>query len=209
MLPRPLIACAAGVALSATPLTAQIAWETPRMLGPASPEGFGVHWLNAGTLPGDGSAVLVTWDFPGLPRAVGLRGGAGQGADGGASAFGGIDVRTELTRHGPGQPLDVSWTVGIGLGVGDYGVFTVPVGLSAGRSWTSGSVWLAPWAGVGVALDLRVGGNAPREEFAVQPSAELGVDLSLDRGQRFVLRAAAALGDRQAVAVGALVRTGR
>jgi len=206
---RSLLVCASGIAFTAPALTAQIAWETPRLLGPESPEGFGVHWLRAGTLPGDGNAVLVTWDLPGLPRAIGLRGGAGDGSDGSASVFGGLDVRTELTRHRPGQPVDVSWTVGVGLGVGDYGLLTVPVGISAGRSWTSGSVWLAPYAGVGIALDLRMGGAAPQDEFVVQPSADLGVDLALDRGRRLVLRAAASLGDRQAIAVGALVRTGR
>jgi hypothetical protein len=57
-------------------------------------------------------------------------------------------------------------------------------------------------------MDLRLGGDAPEEEFEVQPSVELGVDLALDRARRVVLRVAASLGDRQAVAVGAVIRPG-
>jgi hypothetical protein len=53
-----------------------------------------------------------------------------------------------------------------------------------------------------------MGDEAPDKEFAVQPAAEVGVDLSLDPARRVVLRAGASLGDRKAFAVGAIVRAG-
>ena len=97
-------------------LCAQLAFETPRLLGPEGPRGLGVHFVRAGTLPGDHDAVLVTWSPPGLPESVSLRGGSGTGAAGVASAFGGIDVRVPIVRRAPDQPVDVAWTVGLGAG---------------------------------------------------------------------------------------------
>lgn len=186
---------------------AQLAWDTPRLLGPDSPEGLGLHWVRAGTLPGDGDVFLMTWAFPGLPPGVTLRGGAGQGAEGEVAGFGGVDVRTALVRHTEDQPLDVAWVVGAGLGVGRYALFTVPIGVSAGRAWSSGAVWLAPHVAMGVALDLHLGGEAPDEEFQAAPFAEVGADLALDSARRLVLRAGICLGDRQAVGVGLVIRT--
>jgi hypothetical protein len=205
----PLAATLGALALLALPASAQLAWDTPRLLGPNVPDGFGVHWLRAGALPGDGDALLVTWAPPGLPAGMSLRGGGGRGAGGDVAGFGGVDVSAPLTERRPGLPVDLSWNAGAGLGVGQWVLFSVPVGLSAGRAWSSGAVWIAPYVSAGLALDLRVGDEAPDKEFEVQPAADVGVDLSLDRARRVTLRAAASLGDRQAVAVGVLVRTGR
>jgi hypothetical protein len=206
---KTLIQTMAALAIFPSGLLAQIAWETPRFIGPDSPEGFGVHWVRAGTLPEDGDAVMVTWAFPGLPTGVTLRGGGGRGAGGDAAGFGGVDLRTPIVRHRDGQPLDLAWVAGAGLGVGQYALVSIPMGVSAGRVWSSGSVWLAPHLGMGISLDLRIGDDAPDKEFEASPYAEVGVDLALDAEQRFVIRAAASLGDRQAVGVGAVVRTRR
>ena len=200
-----------GLLLPAS-LGAQLAWETPRMLGPSSPGGLAVHWLQAETLPGDGEGVLVVWQPPGLPDGVFLRGGAGTGAGDETAGFGGVDVRSPIASARPGQPLDLAWIAGAGVGVGEYLLFTVPVGLTAGRNWASGSVWFSPYLGVGLALDYRRALDdedaVPDDEFDVYPTADLGVDLSLDPGRRFVIRAGASLGDRQAIALGAAFRLG-
>jgi hypothetical protein len=209
---RSLFVCAALTLMAAVPAEAQFAWETPRMLGPDTQGGFAVHWLQAETLPGDGEGVMVLWQPPGLPEGVFLRGGAGTGANEQSAGFGGIDVRTRIADARPGQPLDIAWIAGAGVGVGDYLLFTVPVGLTAGRSWASGSVWLSPYLGIGVAMDYRRALNdddaVPDKEFDVYPTADIGVDLALDPGRRFIIRAGAALGDRQAIALGAAIRTG-
>ena len=197
-------------ALAALPAAAagQIAWDTPRLIGPNSPGGFGAYWLRAGSLPGDGDAAMVTWTLPGLGGAVSVRGGGGTGAADEIAGFGGIDVRTPLARHGDDQPLDLEWTAGLGVGVGDYLLVSVPMGISAGRSWTSGAVWLAPYVSLGVALDVSFGDQAPDDEFDVTPAADIGMDLSLDPGRHFILRIATSLGDRQALVVGASVGGG-
>jgi hypothetical protein len=107
---------------------------------------------------------------------------------------------------GPGQPFDLAWTTGAGLGAGENVLITLPMGVSGGRSWSSGSVWLAPYVSVGVALDVWLGDVEGQDEFVASPSLDLGLDLALDAGRRVVLRAATSLGDRQAIAVGAMVR---
>jgi len=172
------------------------------MIGPESPGGLGIHWLRAESLPGDGDAFFATWALPGTDRSVSLRGGVGEGRNDELAGFGGIDLRAVLARHDDAQPLDIGWNAGIGASYGEYLVVSAPVGISAGRSWSSGSVWFAPYLGLGAVLDYRRGEEAPDEEFALEPSAEVGVDLSFDRARRFVIRAAASLGDRQAVSVG-------
>ncbi|KPJ83355.1 MAG: hypothetical protein AMS19_04760 [Gemmatimonas sp. SG8_23] len=200
---------AIGLSLSApAPVTAQLVWDTPRLIGPESPRGLGVYWMRAGALPEDGDAVFGTWTLPGFDGALAIRGGGGRGAGGEVAGFGGLDARAPLARHTEGQPLDLEWTGGLGVGVGEYVLVSVPVGVSAGRSWSSGSVWLAPYVYLGLALDYRAGDAAPDDEFDVQGSAGIGLDLALDRARRFVIRASAALADRQAVAVGLAIAGG-
>jgi hypothetical protein len=203
----------AATAALPTAAQAQIAWETPRMLGPNSPGGLAVHWLQAETLPGDGEAIMATWQFPGLPEGVFLRGGAGTGASDESAVFGGIDVRSQIASSSEGRPLDLAWIAGAGVGVGNYLLFTVPVGLTAGHTWASGSVWFSPYLGVGLAMDYRWelddDSDIPDDEFDVYPTADIGVDLALDPGRRFVIRAGASLGDRQAIALGVAIQGGR
>lgn len=198
-----------GLALAATSAAAQILWDQPRMIGPESPGGFGVYWMRTESLPGSGDAAFATWALPGFGGSVAVRGGAGEGATGEIAGFGGVDVRAPLARHTEEQPLDVEWHAGAGVSGGDYLLVAVPTGVSVGRSWSSGAVWFAPYVSLGATGEVRIGDDAPDEEFVVEPTAEVGVDLSFDSARRFVLRAAASLGDRQAVAVGLAVTGGR
>jgi len=210
-----LLAAAAALLLApgafTVPAAGQVAWDTPRLLGPESPAGFGVYWLRTSTGT-ETDAAMATWALPGSGGNIILRGGAGidrGGEPGGGdllSAFGGIDLRAPIARHTPQQPLDIEWYSGLGAGAGpeseQYVLVTVPMGISVGRSWTSGSVWLAPYLALGLALDLSLGDAAPGDEFDVTPAADVGLDLALDPARRFIVRVGASLGDRQAVAVG-------
>lgn len=189
-------------ALAPAAAAGQILWDAPRMIGPESPAGVGFYWLRAEALPADGDAVFATLPLPGTGGGVTLRGGLGEGATDELAGFGGIDVRALIARHDESQPLDIGWNAGVGGSYGEYLIVSVPVGLSAGRSWSSGSVWFAPYVGLGAVLDYRRGEEAPDEEFALEANAEVGVDMAFDTARRFILRAAASLGDRQAVAVG-------
>lgn len=199
---------AALIALFPSTAAAQTPWETPRLMSPDAPEGIGFYWVSYGTLPQDGPGLLATWHMPGLPAGVSVRGGAAEGANGTTSGFAGVDVSTPLSRHTESQPLDLAWTTGAGVGLGDYLLFTVPIGISAGRSWSSGSVWLAPYVAAGAAMDLRLGSESPEEDFELSPTLDVGLDLSLDQGRRLVFRAGTSLGDRGAVAVGLAYRPG-
>lgn len=196
-------------AVVGAPAAAQIVWDTPRMIGPESPRGFGLYWLRAGALPEDNDAAFVTLAMPGFGGSVSVRGGAGEGVAGEIAGFGGVDLRAPIARHTDTQPLDIEWTGGAGVSVGEYILVSVPMGISAGRSWSSGSVWFAPYVSLGAALDFRTGDEAPEEEFEVQPSAGVGLDLAFDSARRFVLRTATSLGDRQAIAVGLAIGGGR
>jgi hypothetical protein len=204
LLTKVLLGFASGFAVLAAPVSAQIAWDTPRMIGPESPTGLGFYWVRGETLPGDDDAVFTTFGLPGTGGAVSLRGGIGYGVDGEEAAFGGVDLRAPLARHSDTQPLDIEWSGGAGLGLGEYWLFSVPVAISAGRSWSSGSVWFAPYLTLGAVADYRYGDSdfAPDEEFEVSATAGVGADISFDSARRFVLRAAASMGDRQAIAVG-------
>ncbi len=196
-----------ALALTLRPAHAQIAWDTPRFVGPESPAGLGVYWMRAETLPDDHNAVFGTFSLPGTDGAVTVRGGIGTGVAEENAAFGGVDLRAPIARHSATQPPDLEWSGGAGIGVGEYLLASVPFAVSAGRSWSSGSVWFAPYVSVGATLDYRYGDSdlVPDEEFEIQATAGVGVDLAFDPAQRFVVRAAAALGERQAVSVGMVI----
>lgn len=206
-----LVAAAALSALPA-PTEAQIAWDSPTLVGPDSPGGFGVLWLRSSVVEADVDAAMATWALPGTGGSVILRGGVGIDRDGDpdggdlVSAFGGLDLRATIARHSAEQPLDLAWHAGLGVGAGpegeQYVLVTLPMGVSAGRSWASGSIWLAPYVSMGLALDLRIGEDAPDEEFEATPAADIGFDLALDPSRHFILRVATSLGDRQALVLG-------
>lgn len=187
-------------------VSAQIAWDTPRMIGPESPAGFGVYWVRSSVLGPELDGAMATFGLPGTGGAISVRGGAAENEDGELSVFGGLDLRTAVARHTDDQPLDLEWTGGIGAGAPTHSArvatITVPTVLSVGRSWSSGSVWLAPYASIGVAFDLHVGADSPEDEFEWSPTADVGLDMALDAARRFVIRVGASLGDRHALAVG-------
>lgn len=197
-----------SIPLPATPASAQLAPDTPRLVSPNGPGGLGVYWLRAATLPEDGDGILVTWAPAALPDGVRLRAGGGTGANGDMAGFGGIDAQTPLIRDATTLPVDLDWYTGIGFAAGSYLLVTVPAGISGSVSWSSGSIWMAPYVSAGLAADLRIGESAPGEEFEVHPAVDIGFDLSLDAARSFVLRAAASLGDRQTLAAGIVLGGG-
>lgn len=205
------MASVASLLLALVPAAAgaQLAADSPRLISPHGSGGLGVHWVSPAALPGDEGALLGTWAMPGLPTGMRLRGGVGRGVAGTNAAFGGIDLQAPLLRGPSLRSFALDWQTGIGVSAGEYALVTVPLGLSGGVSWTSGDVWLAPYLTAGLAADLRFGDGAPDREFEVSSSLDIGLDASFDINRRFVLRAAASLGDRQAVSVGLAFGLGR
>lgn len=189
-------------ALAPADLTAQIAPDSPRLISPRGSGGLGLHLVRAETIPGDDGVLVGTWALPFLPDGMRFRGGAGKGAGQTSAILGGIDFQRPLMRRTLTGRFDLDWQGGLGVSFGEYALVTVPVGLTGGVSWTSGAVWLAPYVTAGIAADLRLGGQAPDREFEVNPALDVGVDLAFDIERRVVVRAAAALGDRQALSIG-------
>jgi hypothetical protein len=177
------------------------------LVGPETPGGLGLYWMRAEVLPGDHNAVFGSLSLPGSDGAISVRGGIGTGVDEENAYFAGLDLRAPIARHSATQPLDLEWSGGAGASYGEYLLVSVPVAVSAGRSWASGSVWFAPYVSAGATLDYRYGDSdsVPEEEYEIQATAGLGVDVAFDAARRFVFRAAAAVGERQAVAVGLLI----
>lgn len=201
--------CALATALAPARAHAQVAPDSPRLISPFGSGGLGIHYVRAETLPGDDVVLVGTWALPFLPDGMRVRGGAGRGAGGNTAIVGGVDLQRPLVRGGAGSPFDLDWQSGLGVSVGDYSLITVPLGLSAGLSLSSGAVWLAPYLTAGVAADLRLGDQAPEKEFEVSPALDVGMDLAFDAERRVVIRAAAALGDRQALSIGVGLGLGR
>ena len=56
---------------------AQIAWDTPRMVGPESPTGFGVYFLRSSALGPEMDAAMGTLGLPGTGGSVSVGGGTG------------------------------------------------------------------------------------------------------------------------------------
>lgn len=191
----------------AAPAGAQVAWEAPRLLGPESPVDVGAAWVRFGGA-GGAQGLVGMWRPSGLPTPLSLRGGVARDGEEDPAAMVGLDVRVPVSRHADGARVDVSWSAGGGVVVGEFTRLTVPVDLAVGRSWASGSVWLAPYLTGGVVMDLSLGEERPNEEFRMRPTAGAGLDLALDPGRRVVLRAAMAFGEHEAVAVGVVVRPG-
>jgi hypothetical protein len=123
--------------------------------------------------------------------------------------FGGIDLQSKLLRGSPDLPFDLDWQAGVGVGVGEYVLVSVPIGLSGGVSWRSESFWMSPYVNAGITADMRLGEDAPERSMDVNPALAVGLDVSFDAARRFVLRTAASLGDRQAVTLGFALGLGR
>jgi len=181
---------------------AQIAPDSPRLISPHGSGGLAFHWVRAETLPGDDGVLLATWAMPGLPKGMRLRGGLGKGVAEEEAFFVGFDYQAPVMRGTGPKPFDLDWHSGLGASSGEYVLVTLPVGITGSVSLTSESVWIAPYMTAGIAADLRMGVDAPEREFEVQPALDVGLDMSFDRARKVVVRAAASLGDRQAVSVG-------
>lgn len=193
-------------ALTAVPAAAQIPWESPQMLSPASPEGVGLFLADWGLGPGDGVGLLITWRGEGGAGGTGLRAGAARGLGDDMIVVGGIDYSVPVLRAGDSFPLDVLWSVGAGASYGDYLQVGVPVGFAAGRPVESGTLWLNPYLSGRVAFEAFVGGGRPEDDFRIGLAVDIGADVAFDRGRDFLLRLGASLGDRHALIAGLHVR---
>lgn len=199
-----LVGVLLGAALGARPAAGQIAWDTPMLIGPGAPAGFGVFLMEP--WPGNGIGVMGTYRTSPVPVGLGFRVGLGEGAgaaDDDFAVFGGVDVSGFLTRTTGEVPLEVLWFTGGGLGIGGDLFLSFPLGLSVGANLQSEDVIFRPYAAPRVVLDAHLGDDGPgdNENLDLDLAVDLGLDLSFDPA--WLIRFAATVGDdRDALLIG-------
>lgn len=182
------------------PALGQAPWESPLLLGPISPTEWSVMLVD----PGPGLGALVRWESWGKGTRVGFRLGIGEDGKDGATLFGGVDILGRLASYrdreaDPEVPLEVAWFSGLGVGVGDATLLSLPLGLSLGTLLSADEVEFRPYLAPRLILDAWL--DHPRkEELDLGFAVDLGLELGL--GGSWWLRFGASVGDRKGVGVG-------
>lgn len=181
---------------------AQPAWDSPMLMPPGTNEGLGVLLMEA---HGGGIGALLTWRAP--RWNFGLRAGLAEAPGDDIGLITGIDVNGALTRETPDFPLDIDWVFGAGIGVEDGARISIPLGLSIGHTFRSENATFLPYATPRVVLDAFIDDDDDENpdlddnddvDFGV--ALDLGLDLRVTPA--FLIRFAATVGDRDAVALG-------
>ncbi len=186
------------LAISAAPAQGQVAWESPMLLGPASPAGWGVFLVDPS--PRSGIGVLTTFRSADAPAGLGYRLGLAEGARDRLAVYGGIDVSGFLVRHSPDFPLDVIWLAGAGFGAGDHFRLGFPLGAAIGRMFDADGVVFHPYAAPRVVLDAFIGRDRPDDNLDLALVVDLGIDVAFQ--PNWAVRFGASVGDRSALAIG-------
>jgi len=182
-------------AVAAPPLSGQIAWDSPPLIGPASPLGFAAFLTSLS--PGDGIGGLATWRHETGSLELGYRVAVVEGADSDFALGGGVDISGVLSAGIEEADIQVLWWSGLGAGVGEDVLVSIPVGLVAGWTGSGDDVVFSPYVGGHVALDFT---NIEGDEISFDALLDLGLDLFLVSG--WVIRFGASLGGREALALG-------
>lgn len=192
---RPLVMLLTAAALLPGPVRAQLSWDAPSLMDPYAPQGLSVFIMNPD--PGDHVGGLVHWRHDSASLGLGYRVGVGKDASGDLAAMAGVDVSGILARDVNGSDVRVLWWTGLGGGLGNDLMASVPLGLVAGWHGVGNANVFAPYAGGHVTLDLSTGRG---QVVHLDGSLDLGLDLTLVSG--FVVRVGATVGGRNALAVG-------
>lgn len=186
--------------------SAQAAWDGPMLLAPGSPAGWGFHLVDPA--PGDGIGGLVTYRANPAPVGLGFRVGVVEGARNDVALIGGVDVSGVLMRGEGETPIDVMWLAGAGAGIDDDVLLSFPVGISAGIAFNGPEVQFRPYVAPRIVLDAFLGDDdqGERDDLDLGFALEFGLDLAF--GQPWAIRAAASVGDRDAISIGINLPTG-
>lgn len=178
------------------PVESQVHWESPFMVAPNSPAGWGLYLVDPA--PGSGIGVLSTWRGSAAPGGIGFRLGLAEGVRGELAVYGGFDASGFLLRRSQDFPMDLLWVTGAGASVGDRAFLAFPLGVSLGREFEADGVWFNPYASPRVVLDARFGDDD--DDLDLDLAVDLGVDIGFDPG--WTIRFAGTVGDRSALAIG-------
>lgn len=194
-----VVALAAAIADAAH---AQVPWESPQLLAPATRAGVTMMYVDYGLRPDDGTGLLMTYRGAGAPHGIGLRLAGTLPQEDDIRLSGGVDIAVPMFDHSAAFPLDVIWTSGFGASYGDYYSVGFPVGAAASRVFAGDNVWLLPYTSARMVLEGYFGPDHPDESFGLALAADVGVDVSFHRSNVVLLRAAMSFGDRRALSIG-------
>ncbi len=179
--------------------SAQVAWESPMMMGPGTSGGLTVLLLDGAGARDWG--VMGIWRLGPTPGGMGIRGGVAEDHSGDLALFGGVDVSGQLAWHDDRFPLDVIWMAGAGAGVSSGGVLlSVPAGVALGRVIRNEQLQFTPYVGPRLALDVFFGDDNVEDDVELGVAVDLGFDLAFSPS--WTLRFGSSIGDHDAVAVG-------
>jgi len=128
---------------------------------------------------------------------------SGRGAGSGLALGGGVDVSGVLSHGLEDADIDVLWWTGVGAGMGDDVIVSVPLSIVAGWTGEGDSAAFSPYVGAHIALDFT---SFDGEEVALDISLDVGMDLELTSG--WIVRFGLSLGGRDALALGMSVPSG-
>lgn len=186
----------------AAPAAGQVAWDAPMLMAPNSPAGLGIFLVEVDgpRIDGqeeDGIGGLATWRRAPVPDGIGFRVGLFEDPFDDIALTAGIDVSGTLLQPSGELPIGFIWLFGAGLGIGDEVWASFPLGISAGIDLESDGVLFRPYLTPRVALDVMSG---PGDEIDLSAAVDVGLDLAFSSD--WVIRFGAAVGDRDAIAVG-------
>jgi hypothetical protein len=181
--------------LAAAPAKSQVAWDSPLMVAPNTPAGWGLYLVDPH--PGGGIGVMTSWRSATAPGGLGFRLGLAEGRRDRLAVYGGLDVSGMLLRRSPDFPMDMAWVTGAGLAVGDDVLLSFPLGIALGRDFDADNVWFNPYVSPRLVLDAFFGDDSDLDLRLVM---DLGLDLAFDPG--WAIRFGGSVGDRSALAIG-------
>ena len=200
---RSIVAVCTAIFLMAAPAAGQASWDAPLLIAPGSPAGTGIYLVDPS--PGD-LGVLVTWRSAPAPVGVGFRAGIGEDQAGDLTLFGGADVSGSIVRRSEPSGFDLIWVTGVGVGASDDLRVTIPGSLVFGWALASDGVVFQPYVGPTAFLDISTAEDDPRDTD-LGLALDWGADLEFNGD--WTVRIGGPFGDRDALAVGVMLPTGR
>lgn len=182
-------------------------WDAPLFFSPKPMDDIGLYYVRS---LNDVGGLKAIWRQSGNLN-LGLHAGVGNLDNAGNTIMLGGEFYKPLRSLAASTGLLMSGAVGFGGMFGDkYVAASIPVGVSVGLNLGNASTSILPYVHPRVSYDIvaiddAFGNEHTETDFAF--AADIGADVTL--GDRFIVRGAWTLGDREAWGIGAALRIPR